>query len=199
LDAQPAGTQYRLNYSVVDSKVVQNKVIDPSKTPRLQVREEQKMTGSIKDIVRVRRHLINLIIMIAVWIASSFDYYLLNFQLKSIQGNIFLNTFSSAISELPAVIISGFMYKKLGIKITLVTWFSVSFLGGICLLILGKSNQDLIPIFILFSKAGVTATFNLCYLANAQIFPAIFAGTAFGICNIGAKLTTILAPMIAEV
>jgi Na+/melibiose symporter-like transporter len=140
LDAQPPGTQYRLNYSVVDSKVVQNKVIDPSKTPRLQVREEHKMTGSIKDIVRVRRHLINLIIMIAVWIASSFDYYLLNFQLKSIQGNIFLNTFSSAISELPAVIISGFMYKKLGIKITLVTWFSVSLLGGICLLILGKSN-----------------------------------------------------------
>jgi Na+/melibiose symporter-like transporter len=125
---------------VVDSNVVQNKVIDPSKTPRLQVREEQKMTGSIKDIIRVRRHLINLIIMIAVWIASSFDYYLLNFQLKSIQGNIFLNTFSSAISELPAVIISGFMYKKLGIKITLVTWFSVSLLGGICLLILGKSN-----------------------------------------------------------
>jgi hypothetical protein len=44
----------------------------------------------------------------------------------------------------------------------------------------------------------VTATFNLCYLANAQIFPAIFAGTTFGICNIGAKLITILAPLIAE-
>jgi hypothetical protein len=98
------------------------------------------MTGSFKDIIRVRRHLINLIIMVAVWIASSFDYYLLNFQLKSIEGNIFLNTFSSAISELPAIIISGFMYKKLGIKITLATWFSVSLLGGICLLILGKSN-----------------------------------------------------------
>ena len=119
---------------------MKEKEIDPSKTPKFRMREEQKMTGSIKDIVRVRRHLINLIIMIAVWIASSFDYYLLNFQMKSIQGNIFLNTFSSGISELPAVIISGFMYKKLGIKITLVSWFSVSLLGGICLLILGNSN-----------------------------------------------------------
>jgi hypothetical protein len=98
------------------------------------------MTGSIKDIIGVRRHLINLFIMVAVWIASSFDFYLLNFQLKSIKGNIFLNTFSSAISELPAIIISGFMYKKVGIKISLFAWFSVSFLGGLCLLILGNSN-----------------------------------------------------------
>jgi hypothetical protein len=45
----------------------------------------------------------------------------------------------------------------------------------------------------------VTATLTLSYLANAQIFPAIFAGTAFGICNLGAKVTTILAPLIAEV
>ena len=164
----------------------------------MQVREEVKMTGSIKDIIKVRRHLVNLIIMVVVWIASSFDYYLLNFQMKNIKGNIFLNTFASAISELPAIIISGFMYKKLGIKITLFSWFTLSFLGGICLLILGNSNEDLIPIFILLSKAGVTATFNMCYLANAQIFPAIFAGTAFGICNIGAKLTTILAPLMAE-
>jgi len=165
----------------------------------VQESEEQKMTGSFKDIVRVRRHFINLIIMVAVWIASSFDYYLLNFQMKNIKGNIFLNTFSSSMSELPSIIISGIMYKKLGIKVTLVFWFSLSLAGGILLIIFGNAHENLIPIFVLFSKAGVTATFNLCYLANAQIFPAIFAGTAFGICNIGAKTTTILAPLIAEV
>ena len=156
------------------------------------------MTGSLKDILRVRRHFINLIIMVAVWIGSSFDYYLLNFQMKNIPGNVFLNTFSSSISELPSIIVSGIMYKKLGIKFTLIFWFSLSLAGGFPLLFFGN-NVDLIPIFVLFSKAGVTATFNMCYLANAQIFPAIFAGTAFGICNIGAKGTTILAPLIAEV
>ena len=103
------------------------------------------------------------------------------------------------MSELPAIVMSGFMYKKIGMKITLISWFSVALAGGLCLMIFGGSNENLIPIFVLLSKAGVTATFNLCYLANAQIFPAIFAGTAFGICNIGAKLTTILAPLMAEV
>ena len=119
--------------------------------------------------------------------------------MKNIKGNIFLNTFTSSLSELPAIVLSGFMYKRIGMKLTLIIWFSVALLGGLCLMIFGGSNERLIPVFVLFSKAGVTATFNLCYLANAQIFPAIFAGTAFGICNIGAKLTTILAPLIAEV
>ena len=51
----------------------------------------------------------------------------------------------------------------------------------------------------MLAKGGMKMTFAIVYLANAQIFPAIFAGTAFGICNIGAKLVTIFAPYIAEV
>lgn len=42
-------------------------------------------------------------------------------------------------------------------------------------------------------------TLDTCYLANAILFPAIFAGTAFGICNIGAKFASIISPMLAEV
>jgi hypothetical protein len=91
------------------------------------------------------------------------------------------------------------MYKRLGIRFTLAFWFSIAFLGGLCYLTLGNSNEILIPIFLLFAKGGVTGTFTLCYLANAHIFPAIIAGTAFGICNVGAKTTTILSPLVAEV
>jgi len=51
---------------------------------------------------------------------------------------------------------------------------------------------------VAFAKGGVQATFDICYLANSFLFPAIFAGTAFGICNAGAKISTILAPVLAE-
>ncbi len=87
--------------------------------------------------------------------------------MKNIKGNVFLNTFTSSTSELPAILLSGFMCKRIGMKITLITWFSVALVGGLCLMIFGGANKDLIPIFVLFSKSGVTATFNLCYLANA--------------------------------
>jgi hypothetical protein len=52
---------------------------------------------------------------------------------------------------------------------------------------------------VLFAKGGVKTTFNVCFFANAQIFPAIFAGTAFGICNLVAKIATIFSPYMAEV
>ena len=139
-----------------------------------------------------------MLILITVWVASSFDYFLINFQLKYIEGNIFRNTAASGLSELPAVILGGFLYYKVGIKITLVGSFTVAIIGGV-LLIIFSDRPDLIQYFIFLAKCGVSSTFNIAYLANAQIFPAIFAGTAFGICNLGAKIATILAPLIAEV
>ena len=39
---------------------------------------------------------------------------------------------------------------------------------------------------------------ELNYLANSLIFPAIFAGTAFGLCNSAAKVATIVSPLLAE-
>jgi cytochrome bd-type quinol oxidase subunit 2 len=48
------------------------------------------------------------------------------------------------------------------------------------------------------AKGGVKVTLDICYMANSTLFPAIFAGTAFGFCNAGAKIATILSPMLAE-
>ena len=79
---------------------------------------------------------------------------------------MFLNTLVSASSELPAIIIAGYLYDKIGIKITLIGCFTMALIGSISLLVLGNDNIDLIPIFILLAKSGVSATFNLCYIAN---------------------------------
>ena len=51
---------------------------------------------------------------------------------------------------------------------------------------------------LVMAKGGVKVTFDICYLGNSFLFPAIFAGTAFGLCNAGAKFSTIFAPLLAE-
>lgn len=136
--------------------------------------------------------------MLVAWMASSFNYYLVSIALKYGMGDIFLNTFVSMASEIPVTLLSGVLVHKFGLKATLCSMFIVAVCGSVGLLVLPAGQVTLIPIFILLGKSGVSGTFNICYLANAQIFPAIFAGTAFGICNIGAKLATILAPLVAE-
>lgn len=157
------------------------------------------MTGTLKDLIKIRRHFINLIIITFVWVASAFNYYLINFLLKSIPGNIFLITSFCSAGEIIAYVFGGIFYQRLGIRPTLCGCFAISCIGAISILTFGSSNQKLIPGLILFTRFGVSATFNISYLANAQLFPPIFAGTAIGICSMFAKLSTIIAPMLAEV
>jgi hypothetical protein len=148
-------------------------------------------------LIKIRRHLLNLLILIFLWIASAFNYYLINFRMKYIEGNIFVNSAVASTSEIVAYILSGVLYQKIGIRFTLISAFTVSCTGAIALTIWG-THKDFIPLMILATRFGVSATFNICYLANAQLMPAIFAGTAIGICNLFSKMSTIIAPLLAE-
>ena len=157
------------------------------------------MTGSLKDLIKIKRHFNNLLIFIYMWIASSFNIYLVTYAMKYIPGNIYHNSLVSAVTDLPLAIIGGIVYHKLGARFTLTAAFILAIVGSVSILIAGNSHPDLVPIMLSFARGGVKVTFDVCYLANSTIFPAIFAGTAFGICNIGAKVATILSPMLAEV
>ena len=136
------------------------------KTPKITLIEEQQLNGSIKDLIKIKKHLINLFIMSFIWIASSFSYYLINFQLKYFEGNIFVNTTVSSLSEMLAIVLSGISYYKLGIRFTLIAAFCVSLMGVAALIIWGD-NATYVPLMVLSAKFGVSANFSICYLANA--------------------------------
>ena len=71
---------------------------------------EKQLNGSLSDLIKIRRHLINLIILTVVWIASAFNYFLINFRMKYIEGNIFVNTSVASSSEIVAYILGGIAY-----------------------------------------------------------------------------------------
>ena len=137
--------------------------------------------------------------MVYFWIASSFSLYLVNYSIKNLSGDFFLNNLISGVSDVPVGILGGYLYHKFGLRIVLFSFFLIALLGGITLIIFSESNESLVPIMIAFAKGGVKVTFDICYLGNSFLFPAIFAGTAFGFCNAGAKISTIFSPLLAEV
>ena len=104
----------------------------------------------------------------------------------------------SASTDIPVCILGGLLYHKLGIKITLFIAFTMSILGSVSILTLGNTYPEFVSIMVSFAKGGGKISFDVCYLANSTLFPAIFSGTAFGICNIAAKIATILSPLVAE-
>lgn len=119
--------------------------------------------------------------------------------MKYLPGNFFVNTLVSSTVDIPISIVAGVVYYKYGVRVTLPIFYVISTFGAILLIMFGGLNEALDSVLVMLARCGVKVALDLCYLANSTIFPAIFAGTAFGMCNIGGKLFTIIAPLLAEV
>ena len=142
--------------------------------------------------------LINLIIMTVVWLSGSFNYYLISYQLKYLDGDLFINTIISSLSEITANITSAMLLYFIGIKNAFIISFAIAAAGMLCLIYVETDSQGLLGLFILGSKYGVSQVFNMAYLGNILIFPTTLVATSFGVCNIFARLGTIFAPFVAE-
>ena len=136
--------------------------------------------------------------MTVFWSAGSFNYYIITFYLKYIPGNVYVNTSLSCIAEVLAYIGSGLLMNVFGVKLSYICAFILAAAGGILLVIFFNAEGALIAVFILFAKFGISFAFNLSYLATPQMFPVALCTTAFGICNIFARISTIMSPLIAE-
>jgi len=128
---------------------------------------------------------------------------MISFYMKYVSSNIFVATLISCLGDIPLSIGGGFLYHHLGPKYAMPIFLGFSIVGSLSLATWAAPAKQLgigiMSVLVLFTRSGIKCTFDSCYLANSTIFPAIFAGTAFGICNIGAKLVTIFSPVMAEI
>jgi len=91
---------------------------------------------STLHFLKQRRIQINLGIMMVVWLASSFDYYLILFLVNSFK-RVYACAFASSISEFVAYATSGILFAKFGAKISFSCSFASSFIGGVVILAYG--------------------------------------------------------------
>jgi len=52
----------------------------------------------------------------------------------------------------------------------------------------------LFPTLVLLAKFGISAAFTINYLCMSDLFPVLFASSAWGFCNFLARLLTMFAP-----
>lgn len=159
--------------------------------------------------------------MTIMWSAVSFTTYLLHFQLKYLQGNIFVNSNYCALADSIAVIAGGLIFAKLGLKNTYYVAFSFGLIGGLGILQTeitklqmntdGMSQAEIfdkqlqlssrIPICVFIAKFGIEIGFLSSYFASFtddRIFPIEKRATAIGLCKVVARGLTGTAPMINE-
>ena len=69
------------------------------------------------------------------WVTALFNFYMIAFLLKNLPGNIYLNGLAASIAEIFSFVVSGFMYKHKGLKLSLIFFFGISALGGLGMLV----------------------------------------------------------------
>ena len=131
---------------------------------------------------------------------ASFDYYLINFYLKYIPGNVFVNSIVSSVSSGVATFLSGSIVIKLGSKNGMCVTYGLAVLAGTLLLTAETGNWiSGVPFAVLAAQFGISAAFSMLYMGTLHYFPSSFLGTVFGVCNVTARAITIMSPMVAEV
>ena len=93
--------------------------------------------GSLLRYLKDKTVARNLIILLIVWPARSFDYYLSSFYLKYLPGNVHVNTFVTYGGELISYAVSGWFFNKFTMKQNLLLFLSISIVGGLSTLFYG--------------------------------------------------------------
>jgi len=150
--------------------------------------------------LRQSQLLANLVVITAIWMTTSFNYYLIQFQLKYFPGDVYVNGMIFSVCSIVALVASGYLYMKLGPKICFSACLLMMAITGYIILFFGYSAKSplVFPALVLSASFGAASCFNLVYIAHTSIFPALFAATAMGICNFFARLATMMAPLVAE-
>lgn len=156
-----------------------------------------KLKGNISEVCQIWQLRRNFVILMILLSTNSFVYFLINFQMKYVKGSLIENTLASQGAEFTADVFSGVIYNFLGARKSFVTSYLFSIVGSLLLLFF-IDDTNLIFIFIIIAKFGISAAFTISFIASIQLIPTIFAASVFGYCNIAARTVTIMSSMVAE-
>jgi Na+/melibiose symporter-like transporter len=109
----------------------------------------------LRDLVKIRKHFTNLLLMIYIWVASSFNFYLINYITKNLPGDFFMNSLISSITDVIVAALSGIAYAKMGLRLVFSTFFAISAVGGVLIIVLGESLEGYVPMMLSFAKGGI--------------------------------------------
>jgi len=159
--------------------------------------KEVKMDYSYKvlfDNIYLRKFII---ILPFIWFLDAFAFFTINFMIKYLKGEVYLNNTIIFISEVISYTISSKLMELFGKRNTMIYSFIIS---GIAFFVfsLVDSNIYIIYVLVFFSKFGASVILNVSSLYTNESFPTEVRGRATAICSFVGKLGGVFAPMLVE-
>ena len=158
-----------------------------------------KLNGNMSEICTIWQIRTNFICLLIIFSTITFCYFLINFQLKTVPGDLVSMTIVSQIADFVGTFLSCYIYKKLGAKISHISMSALAAVGTSALLIVWYENSPrVILLCILMTKLGLGAVFNITCIDFIVLSPTILTPTIFGLCNALARITASMSSIFAE-
>lgn len=166
--------------------------------------QRERLNRSAYDVLLENpQSFINLLCLIFIWIAATFNYFLVEYYLRLIKQDLYLTMMWSAGSEIFAYVVGYCVYYHLGLIKTMFRAFLLSIVGIVTLMayLYGIHGQELmmIGILILTCKVGISAAIQHAYFGTISIFKPRVQGTTLGLCIGFAYLLCIFAPIMSRI
>lgn len=132
------------------------------------------------------------------WTSAFFSTYVMFAFVPFMVGNFYTNTIVIGLARIIGGIAAVFLHSAINTKLSLVTMFGISSLGGLLILVAGGLSPEAYIIFVFITKFGLTGACVVCYIGTAEAFPVPIRATAMGTCNFIARLFTVFAAICAQ-
>jgi hypothetical protein len=138
-----------------------------------------------------------MIVFMLCWAIISICYYLILFHLPDLEGNLYLNGLSLALSELLGNLLIGLLIHSFGLRNTLLLSFTLLCLSAV-LYLFPILTFDLWYASILFiMKLSLTGAVGATFFGTNAVFREDLVPIIFALCNLVARGLTMPMPYIA--
>ncbi|XP_044150187.1 solute carrier family 22 member 13-like isoform X1 [Bufo gargarizans] len=164
----------------------------------LQLQEEkQSKSGTMLDLFRIPYLRKVTLVMSFVWFVNSLVYYGLSLNVGSFGLDIYLTQLIFGAVEIPARLGSMFIVQIIGRKLSQSLCLLLG--GTVCLVIIAipKTLPVAVTVLAVIGKFAIAASFSICYIYAAEVFPTVIRQNGVGLCSMTARVAGIISPLIS--
>jgi len=145
--------------------------------------------------------LVNLILLTLIWTSATFNFYMVNLQVKHFPGHTTTNMMVLMGTDIPAAMLAGYLFPRYSAKLLFVIFYIMQSCAGLSILLFTGTGSVtwLFPVLVAIARFGDTSCYAGIWIAHPRMFPTLFAVTSMGIASFASRGIVILAPMVAEI
>uniref|UniRef100_H3AUH5 Solute carrier family 22 member 21 n=1 Tax=Latimeria chalumnae TaxID=7897 RepID=H3AUH5_LATCH len=177
-----------------------NKVVPPAMiftpTEIEEMKSKSQVSLTILDILKSNNVRCITLISGILWMTASAGYFTLSLNTANLHGDSYLNSFLSALIEVPANVATWLLARVFPRRITL---SATLFLGSLTLFFIQLVPPDLSilsTVLVMAGKLAVTSAFSMLLIFAVELYPTVIRNGGIGICSTAARAGSIVSPYL---